>query len=244
MTSSSVAAPNDRVKAPLPARAADVWIVVPAYNESTRLATVLKSLCAAGRSIVVVDDGSPDGTAAVAAASPVWVVRHPINCGQGAAIRTGIEFALSQGAGVIVTFDADGQHDCTEIDRLIAPVLQGEADVALGSRFLGTTIGMPFTRRLLLQAAVLFTRLTARIRVTDAHNGFRAFSRRAAERIRINQPRMAHASEILAEIGRLRLTYTEVPVTVSYSEDSLRKGQTTWDALRITGQLLLGRIVR
>ncbi|MEZ6066724.1 MAG: glycosyltransferase family 2 protein [Planctomycetaceae bacterium] len=227
-----------------PARFESIWIVVPAYHEATRLAGVLQSLCQPGRSVVVVDDGSRDATAAVAAERPVWVVRHPINCGQGRPSRRGSISRSSRGADVIVTFDADGQHDSQEIDRLIAPLLAGETDVVLGSRFLGQTIGMPLARRLMLRAAVLFTRLTARIRVTDAHNGFRAFSRDAAERIRIDQPRMAHASEILSEIGRLGLRYREVPVTVRYTDDSLRKGQSTWDALRITGQLLLGRIAR
>jgi len=191
--------------------------------------------------IVVVDDGSSDATFDIARTFPVWVLRHPINCGQGAALQTGIDFALSQGAHAIVTFDADGQHDPNEIPRMLEPVLSGKADIALGSRFLERTTNVPWTRRLLLRAAILFTRLTNGLKLTDTHNGFRVFSRRAAETIRIRQPQMAHASEILDQIAKYRLSYVEVPVTIRYTAETLAKGQSSWDAFQITGHLLAGR---
>src|SRR5206468_2440880 len=103
--------------------------------------------------IVVVDDGSSDATRAVAAAHPVWIVRHPINCGAGAALRTGLQFALAHGAEIIVTFDGDGQHDAADLPQLVEPILARRADVALGSRFFGRTVGMPPARRLLLYGA-------------------------------------------------------------------------------------------
>ncbi len=225
----------------------NVWVVVAAYQESKRLPGTLSKLRHAGKyQIVVVDDGSGDGTAAVAAAAggPVWVLRHPINCGQGAAIQTGIQFALDRGADAIVTFDGDGQHDAREINDVLLPIDRGTADVVLGSRFFGATIAMPLTRRVLLKLAICYTRLTTRLAVTDTHNGFRAFSRHAAGQIRIRQPRMAHASEILEEIVRHQLRWTEVPVTIRYTGETLAKGQSGWDALRIAGQLALGRFVR
>jgi glycosyltransferase involved in cell wall biosynthesis len=221
-----------------------VWLVIAAYNEGQRLATTLETVCEGRWNVVVVDDGSRDDTAEGAARFPVWVVRHPINCGQGAALKTGIDFALSHGAGVIVTFDGDGQHDAGEIPQLIQPVLHNETDVALGSRFLGRSIRMPKTRWLTLKAGIVFTRLVSGIRVSDVHNGFRAMSRHAAQTIEIRQPRMAHASEILDEIVRHRLRYVEVPVTITYHEETLLKGQSSLAALRITGQLLLGRFSR
>jgi glycosyltransferase involved in cell wall biosynthesis len=222
----------------------DVWVVIAAYQEERRLGLTLRGLCPSYPNVVVVDDGSPDRTAEVAARYPVWVLRHPINCGQGAALQTGIDFALGQGARIVVTFDADGQHAAEDIARLAAPVRRGEADVVLGSRFLGGSVGMPWTRWLVLKGGVLFTRLFSRIRVTDTHNGFRALSRRAAEQIRITQDRMAHASEILDQIRQKGLSYREEPVVIHYTEDTLAKGQSSWNALRIVGQLLLGRIVR
>jgi glycosyltransferase involved in cell wall biosynthesis len=223
---------------------AGVWIVVPAYNEGPRLGTTLAGLCALWPNVVVVDDGSKDDTAAVAARFGVWLLRHVVNRGQGAALQTGVDFALSRGATVVVTFDSDGQHDSAEIGRLVEPVLAGRADVALGSRFLGGAVAIPTGRWLILRLGVLFTRLFSGIRVSDTHNGLRAFSQRAAGCLQITHDRMAHASEILDRIHLHRLRFVEVPVTVRYSRETLAKGQSSWNALRIAGELLLGRIVR
>jgi glycosyltransferase involved in cell wall biosynthesis len=223
----------------------DVWVVVPAYNEAERLPATLSRLQPRFPRVVVVDDGSADATAQSAMNCPgIWVLRHAINLGQGAALQTGIDFALARGARFIATFDADGQHDVEDIPSLLEPLRQGRADVALGSRFLGSTIGMPWSRRLLLKAAVLFTRLFSRVRVTDAHNGLRAFSRRGAEQIRISLNGMAHASEIIDQIRRRRLRYCEVPVTIRYSEAVLNKGQSGWNSFRIVANLTLARIFR
>jgi len=107
----TIAAP-DRALPPDVARR--VWVVVAAYNEERRLGETLRGLCAVCPNVVVVDDGSSDGTERVALAHSVWVLRHVVNCGQGAALQTGIDFALRQGAEVVVTFDADGQHAADE----------------------------------------------------------------------------------------------------------------------------------
>ena len=194
--------------------------------------------------VVVVDDGSSDGTNRVAAGYPVWLLTHVVNCGQGAALRTGLDFALARGAEILVTFDADGQHCVEDVEPLCEPIRRGTADIVLGSRFLGETEGMPWLRWFTLKAGVAFTRVFSRVRVTDTHNGLRALSRRAAERIRLTQNRMAHASEILDEVRRLGLRYCEIPTTVRYSTSTLRKGQTSWNSLRIVGQLLLGKLTR
>jgi polyprenyl-phospho-N-acetylgalactosaminyl synthase len=220
-----------------------VWIVVPAYNEARRVAQTLRALARHYPNIVVVDDGSRDGTSEAAFAEGCWVVRHPINCGQGAALQTGIDFALAQGAEGIVTFDADGQHRVEDIAVLLEPIRSGAADVALASRFLGRTEGLPWTRRLVLQAGVAFTRLFSRIRVTDTHNGLRVFSRKAAEQIRIHENRMAHASEILHQIRLLGLRYCERPATVRYTPETLAKGQSSWNAVAIVSQFIAGRFV-
>ncbi len=230
--------------AELPSPADDLWVVIAAYNEGARLGKTLDGLCAYAGRVVVVDDGSRDDTRAVALGHPVWVLRHPVNCGQGAALQTGIDFALAHGAGVVVTFDADGQHDPADIPAVAAPVRAGEADVVLGSRFRGETVGLPWGRWLVLKLAVLFTRLFSGIRVSDTHNGLRALSAGAARRIRITQNRMAHASEILDQIQKYGLRYVEVPVTIRYSEETLRKGQSSWNAVKIAGELLLGRLIR
>src|SRR5437867_3277705 len=111
---------------------ADVWIVIAAYNEDRRLGDTLKTVCGRCPNVVVVDDGSGDDTAAIALQHCAWVLRHPINCGQGAALQTGLDFALKHGADILVTFDADGQHAVDELETVIEPIRAGRADVALG----------------------------------------------------------------------------------------------------------------
>jgi polyprenyl-phospho-N-acetylgalactosaminyl synthase len=218
-----------------------IFVVMAAYNEAEAIRPLVDSLLAAGRRVIVVDDASTDGTAEVLKDSPVYLLRHCVNRGQGAALQTGIEFALSRGAEIVVTFDADGQHDVQEIPEMVAPILAGECEITLGSRFLGRTEGMPLTRKLVLKVAVLFTRVFSRIRLTDIHNGFRAFSARAAARIHLQMDRMAHASEILDQIRQSGLRYREVPVTIRYTSYSIGKGQSSWNAVKIACELLLRR---
>jgi len=223
----------------------EIWVVVPAYREQPRLARTLERLFAEGYSnIVVVDDGSTDGTSAIARAQPVWLLKHAVNLGQGAALRTGIEFALERGAAIVVTFDADGQHDAAEIAAVVEPIRLGIADIALGSRFLKSGGCVPFARKLILKAGVWFTNHFSDLRVTDTHNGFRALSRSAARELRITRNRMAHASEILDRIGERRWRYVEVPVTIRYTADTLAKGQSSWNAVIIAAQIIMGRLVR
>jgi polyprenyl-phospho-N-acetylgalactosaminyl synthase len=221
-----------------------LWIVVAAFNEAGRLATTLRPLVSRFPNIIVVDDGSRDDTFQIARQHRVWALRHLVNCGQGAALQTGIDFALARDAQIVVTFDADGQHSADEISRLTEPIVAGRADAVLGSRFLGNCEGMPWSRWLVLKLGIIFTRLVSQIRVSDTHNGLRALSRRAAMRLRITENRMAHASEILEQIRRYDISFCEVPVTIQYNEATLAKGQSSWNSLRIATQFLLGRIVK
>ena len=221
-----------------------VTAVIAAYNEAGAIGPVIQALAPQVAEIVVVDDGSKDATADVARSAGAVVLRHPINRGQGAALQSGITLALARGAEIVVTFDADGQHVAADIPRLVAPVARGEADVALGSRFLGGTSNVPPLRRVLLKCAVLFTRMTTGLSLTDAHNGLRALSRRAAETIRIRQDRMAHASEIVSEIAKHGLRFVEIPITVLYTDYSKSKGQSALGAFRILLDLLVGKGVR
>jgi polyprenyl-phospho-N-acetylgalactosaminyl synthase len=208
-------------------------VIVPAFNEAQTIARVLADLRGTGHQIVVVDDGSTDATAELAMQADATVVSHPINLGQGAALQTGITFALRAGADFVVTFDADGQHRVDEIAALLDALVVRGADFALGSRFLGRATNMPTSRRLLLQAAIWFTRITTGLAITDAHNGLRAMTRRGAQTIRLRQNRMAHASEILDQIAASGLNYVEVPITIEYSAYSLGKGQRSREALDI-----------
>jgi glycosyltransferase involved in cell wall biosynthesis len=221
-----------------------VWVVIAAYNEAGVIARVISDVRRRGFPIVLVDDGSADATAEDAERAGAVVVRHPVNLGQGAALQTGLEFALYEGADIIVTFDADGQHRAADIAGLVDALAQHGADYALGSRFLGSAVNLPPARRLLLTAATWFTRITSGLSLTDTHNGLRAMTRRGASAIRLRQNRMAHGSEILNQIAASRLKYVEVPVTIEYSAYSLAKGQKLSDALSILVDLSTQRLHR
>jgi glycosyltransferase involved in cell wall biosynthesis len=210
------------------------FVVIPAHNEDAVLGEVLDELRSHDLQIVVVDDGSTDQTFDVAVARGAHVLRHVVNLGQGAALRTGIDYALRMGAEIVVTFDADGQMDAGDIAAVVEPIALGECDVVFGTRFSSQRPeGIRPLRRLLLFAALVFTRVTTGLAVTDVHNGFRAFSRKALEQIRIEQNRMAHASEVVQEVARLRLRWKEAPVRIRYTEYSRRKGQRSSGALDI-----------
>ena len=221
-----------------------VFVVIPAYNEAQRLGAVLDDLARAGCSIVVVDDGSTDRTAEVARRHGCYVLRHSFNRGQGAALQTGMTFALREGAHIIVTFDADGQHQAAELPAILEPILSGRCEVTLGNRFLSAQSNVPPIRKVFLQLGRLFTRLTSGVRVGDCHNGYRAFSSHAASLICLKQDRMAHASELYDQIRTAHLTYEEVPVTVRYTEETLAKGQKLSGSVSVLFQYLYGKIAQ
>lgn len=210
-----------------------LYAVVPAYNEAPVIAGVIDALRPFVTAVVVVDDGSADGTALIAREAGASVVKHPYNLGQGAALQTGIDYSLRKGAEHILTFDADGQHDVSDILRLVHALETSGADIALGSRFLGQAIGLGPARRLLLRLAARYSRWESGLSLSDTQNGLRLLTRGAAEKLRIRQNRMAHAAEIITQMAALKLAYVEVPCTVRYTEYSLRKGQ------RLSGALLI-----
>ena len=221
-----------------------IAVVIAAYNEAKVIGDVVRDVVARGYDVVLVDDGSQDGTPGIARDAGARVVQHPVNLGQGAALQTGIELALAEGAGFIVTYDADGQHHAADIEKLVAALKTDAADFALGNRFLGGAVDITGTRRMLLRAATAFTRFTTGLKITDTHNGLRAMTRRGAGHIRLRQNRMAHASEILHQIAASGLKFVEVPVTITYSAYSRAKGQKLTDFLAILIDLFARRLQR
>jgi polyprenyl-phospho-N-acetylgalactosaminyl synthase len=222
----------------------DLWIVIPAFNEgavigeSVRQARTLKS------HVLVVNDGSADDTGQQAYRAGATVISHPVNLGQGAALATGIEYAVQNGAAYVATFDADGQHRIEDLQRLLQILKTENADIVMGSRFLGKASQISLRRKLVLKLAVLLTWITTGIRLTDAHNGLRVMTANAARKIRITQNGMAHASEIIELIKRHDLRFVEAPVTILYTDYSLKKGQPLSNALNIVLELLTGRLGR
>lgn len=186
--------------------------------------------------VVVVDDGSSDATAAVARRAGAFVVRHPVNLGQGAAIQTGVEFARAQpGARTFVTFDADGQHRVTDVARMIARLDRGDLDIVIGTRFAApeAAASVPRLKRLVLRTAVWLSPRTRRLGLTDAHNGLRVFNRTVADNLDITMNGMSHAGEFIALIDENGWRVGEEPVEVLYTEYSKAKGQPLLNGVNI-----------
>ncbi|HEX9028945.1 MAG TPA: glycosyltransferase family 2 protein [Anaerolineales bacterium] len=222
-----------------------VWVVIPAHNEEKVIGQVLADLLHYPYQILVVDDGSADQTMQAALRYPVTVLRHVTNLGQGAALQTGIRFALSSpGARFIITFDADGQHHASDLPEMIKTCLEGGYDIVLGSRFLKSAqaVGMPAVKRFVLKLAIWFTRLNTGLALSDTHNGLRVMTVEAARKIQISQNGMAHASEILAQIASKKLRFCEVPVTISYTDYSKQKGQSLLNIFNILWDMWIGHM--
>lgn len=219
---------------------------MPAYNEEARIGASVTDILSQVQAVVVVDDASQDRTGQIAQDAGAIVLTHVLNRGQGAALQTATDYALKHlDPDIVIHFDADGQMQASDIEGMIGSLLRGEADIVLGSRFLGKDAeNMPAFRKLVLRAGVLFTFALSGIRVTDSQNGFRALSRKAAEDIRISLDRMAHASEILDLIKVKSLRYCEHPVTIRYSLETLEKSPSTWRAVGIAKDLLKKKFVR
>lgn len=218
----------------------DTWFVIPLFNEGQVIADVVKDVLTTFPNVVCIDDGSTDDSAAAAQAAGAVVVRHPVNLGQGAALQTGFEYALSQpGMRWVVTFDADGQHQVSDVQAMLAKAEAEDLQVVFGSRFLDDRTDAGALKRIVLQLAVAYTNLTTRTKLTDAHNGLRVISRDVVAQLSITQNRMAHASELVAQIGALDVRYGESPVHVLYTDYSRSKGQSLWNAVNILAELIL-----
>ena len=222
----------------------NIFIIVPSFNEAQVIESTLTPLIERGYSLVVVDDCSTDNTRNILRSLPVHYLRHELNLGQGAALQTGFEYALEQGAEYVVTFDADGQHNFEEIPDLLEPIFKGRADITMGSRFKGKidVNHIPAFRKLIIKGAILIDRLFTGLQLTDSHNGFRAMNKEALSKIKLRENKMAHASEIIWLIKQNKIRYEEVPVKVTYSDYSKMKGQSSMNSINILIDLILKKI--
>lgn len=219
----------------------NILVIIPAYNEGEKIDEVVRGLKTKANlplDILVVNDGSKDETASLALSAGAMVISHAINRGQGAALKTGIDFAIKKDYQTIIFFDADGQMNPAEAYNLNLKLNEGY-DVVLGSRNLGKVINMSLLTKIIKKLALIFTRLTTKLDLTDTHSGFQVWRLSALSQIKLDQDRMAHASQILNEISRLKLKYCEVPITITYTEYSQKKGQKPWNFLNILWDLLI-----
>jgi glycosyltransferase involved in cell wall biosynthesis len=201
-----------------------IFIVIPAFNEESVIQDVIREVQGAGyKNIIVVDDGSSDDTQAKASELlGKMALKHKINRGKGGATKTGIEAAKLLDADIIVTIDGDGQHNPGDIQKLIAPIIENEYDVVLGTRLLNPK-GMPWYKIIANHVGNFFTWLLFGLWVTDSQSGFRAYSKHASEVINTKADRYEYDSEVIREIYIYKLKFTEVPITVRYTEYSMGK---------------------
>ena len=224
----------------------DVGIVIPLYNEEKVIEGVLQELHQKypQHTLIVVDDSSSDESLKKACLKDVYILHHSVNLGQGAALQTGIEYAKELGCKYVVTFDSDGQHDPDDIALFVQTLQNDEADIVLGSRFLGKTENMPLRKKYLLQASRIFTWVTTGMWLTDSHNGLRAINIKKFPQFEITQNRMAHASEIISIIKVLKMHYVEKPCNIRYTEYSIEKGQSMFNSINIIIDYFVGNMMK
>jgi polyprenyl-phospho-N-acetylgalactosaminyl synthase len=217
----------------------DTCVVIPVYNEDQVIAGVVDDVLGTFDHVVCVDDGSSDQTLAVLEKTGARVVRHPTNLGQGAALQTGIEYALADpDVRTFVTYDADGQHRVEDAARMVDLLATEDVDIVFGSRFLDDRTEVGWAKRAVLKAAVRYTNASTGLKLSDAHNGLRVFDRAVAERLDIRMNGMAHASEIVSTVARAGFRYTETPVHIVYTDYSKAKGQSLLNSVNIVFDLL------
>ncbi|MGY1550949.1 glycosyltransferase family 2 protein [Microbacterium sp. A588] len=218
----------------------NAWVVIPLYNEASVVGGVIENLLEHFVHVVCVDDGSTDGSAEVARRAGAAVVQHPVNLGQGASLQTGITYALSHpSCEYIVTFDADGQHRIEDALAMVALARDEDLAIIFGSRFLDDRTDPGLVKRIVLKTAVWVSNMTTSLKLTDAHNGLRVMRSDAAGLIELKQDRMAHATEIVLELGRTKLPWREYPVELLYTDYSKAKGQSVLNAVNILVDLVV-----
>ena len=226
-------------------RNSEVAIIIPVYNEAEVIGGVIKNVKKQFQNVICIDDGSKDDSAAEIKKSGAILIRHPINIGQGAALQTGIEYALlDTSTEYFVTYDADGQHSLNDVLSMLKTIKESKVDIVLGSRFLGRAENITWLKRRILKLAVLFSNKISGIKLSDAHNGLRVFNRKVASQLSITMPDFSHASEIIERIVQKKFSYKEVPVNIIYTDYSRKKGQSIMNAVNISFDIILNKVTR
>lgn len=216
-----------------------VFIIIPTLNEEKNICDVLSKLLLEYKNIIVVDDGSSDKTIEIVSKFPVILLKHFINRGQGAALQTGNEYAIKNGADIIIHFDGDGQFQIEDIDSFIKTLQSEKYDIVFGSRFMGKKSNLPKIKKyIILPIGKIVNKIFFNINTTDPQSGFRAMTKDTAIKINIEQDKMAHCSEILHKAFKYKLRIKEIPITVKYS----RFGQSFGGGLEIVKDLIINKI--
>jgi dolichol-phosphate mannosyltransferase len=199
-----------------------ITAVIPAFNEEKTIGRVVEDVKRYVQNVIVVDDGSSDATRDVALSAGATVLRHPKNLGYGSALATGFSHFKNNGAGVMVVLDGDGQHNPSEIPRLVKPLVDGLADIVVGSRFMDgeKKANIPRYRKFGIGIVNRAWNFASGEERTDTQCGFRAYSRDAVQKIDIREVSMSASLEILDQAAANNLRVVEVPVSVKYGGDT------------------------
>lgn len=196
-----------------------IMIGIPAFNEEKNIGLLVAKLTQKYDVVIVCDDGSTDMTSTIVSSMGAHLIRHEKNQGYGSAIKTIFNEAKKIDGDILVTFDADGQHQISEIDSIIQPILQNKADLVIGSRFLGKTKDLPKYRKVGIKAITGLTNAMTGSNITDSQSGFRAYSKKMLEEISPTETGMGISTEILIKASKNKMRITEIPITITY-EDS------------------------
>lgn len=220
-----------------------VAVIIPVFNEGKVIEGVINEVLKVYPTVICINDGSSDDSDEKVQRTKAFLVNHPINMGQGAALQTGLDFALQdEGNEYFVTFDADGQHRVEDVAKMLKTLKQKKLDIVLGSRFMGEAENMGQLKKIILKTAVKFSNTISGLRLTDTHNGLRVMNRKAAESMQLRMSDYSHASEIIERIIEKKLKYTEVPVKIIYTEYSMSKGQSLINAINIAFDMLIHKV--
>lgn len=220
----------------------EIFIVLPAFNEESTVSEIITDLANRKYNVLVINDGSYDKTLELAQLTKekfpnnVFIYSHIINRGLGAAIKTGFKAANLHNAKYVITFDADGQHDVDDLNNVIIPLINKEADVVIGSRIFED---MPLSRNFANTAMNLITHIFYGAKVKDSQSGLRAFNNKAISLIDINSKGYDVSSEIIREIKNKNLKLTEVPITTIYTQETKNKGTDIIVGLKIIIRMII-----
>ena len=197
-----------------------IIIGIPAFNEEKNIGPIVAKLKKKYDQVIVCDDGSSDMTETIASSLGAHVVKHDKNLGYGSAIKTIFNEAGKIGGDVLVTFDADGQHQISEIDTVLQPIFENQADIVIGSRFLGETKDLPRYRKIGIQTITGLTNIMTGSKITDSQSGFRAYTKKVLKEISPTESGMGISTEILIKASKKEMRIVEVPITISYEDNT------------------------
>ena len=197
-----------------------ITIGIPAYNEEENIGEVITKLKEITDSIIVCDDGSTDLTRQISEKLGVTVIQHEKNMGYGAAINSIFKKCIEINSDILVTFDADGQHRVEDVERILEPIIDKDADVVIGSRFLQEESEIPNYRKVGIKIITKVTNASLKDSLTDSQSGFRAYSKKALEEISLTDEGMGVSTEVLIKASARGLIIAEVPIKIIYSGDT------------------------